>query len=231
MWPSSTEIPHWVGAAMALSPEEAGRFYDRLGRWQDSQRFYEDAALDALVAHADLEHATAIFEFGCGTGRLAERLLGRHLGSECRYLGVDVSATMVSLARERVRPWEPRAKIERSDGSMVLEARSGGFDRFVATYVLDLLSRRDMKTLLAEAHRILVPGGLLCLVSLTDGMSGLERVVSRIWRRIYAFRPGLLGGCRPIRLESLVMRTEWTIRHRMVVTAWGIASEVLVAQK
>jgi SAM-dependent methyltransferase len=220
-----------VLVTVTLTPGEAQRFYDWLGRRQDLQAFYEDPALEVLVTHAEFERAAAVFEFGCGTGRLAERLLSRHLRSQSLYLGVDVSSTMVDLARERLRPWSPRAEIQLSDGSLCLEAPFGRFDRFVATYVLDLLSVQDSETLLAEAHRILTPSGLLCVVSLTEGVTRAGRLVSWIWQHLYSLNAGLLGGCRPIHLNRIVSETDWTIRHQTVITAWGITSEVLVAQK
>jgi hypothetical protein len=36
----------------ALTSEQARRVYDRIGRAQDWQRFYEDAATSALVAQS-----------------------------------------------------------------------------------------------------------------------------------------------------------------------------------
>jgi len=71
-----------------LSHEEARAFYDWLGTRQDSQRLYEDPALADLLAHADFGEARSLFEFGCGTGRLAERLLSDWLPSDCRYQAV-----------------------------------------------------------------------------------------------------------------------------------------------
>lgn len=220
-----------VRRAVTLTPAEARRFYDWLGRRLDLQAFFEDPALEALVAHAEFERATAIFEFGCGTGRLAERLLRRHLPRQSLYLGVDVSSTMVGLARKLLRPWHPRAEVRPSEGSMHLEAPSGSFDRFVATYVLDLLSVQDAETLIAEARRVLRPSGFLCVVSLTEGVNCPGRLVSWIWQRIHSLNPALLGGCRPIHLNRLVSTTDWTIRHQVVIPAWGITSEVLVAKK
>ncbi len=214
-----------------LTAEEARRFYDRFGRKQDLQGFYEDPAVDDLVVHSDFERATAVFEFGCGTGRLAERLLSVRLTSDCSYLGVDVSPVMVALARERLERWRPRAEVRVSAGSMRLDVASGRFDRFLATYVLDLLCVEDIETLLTEARRVLVPGGLLCLVSLTEGVTLGGRLVSWIWRRVHSLDPRLLGGCRPILLERLVPVNEWRLRYRRVITTWGICSEVLVAQR
>ena len=82
-----------------LRPEEAKSFYDRLGKLQDTQKFYERAALHDLVAHGAFEQASAVFEFGCGTGSFANQLLSDYLPSQATYLGVDISSTMVRLAR------------------------------------------------------------------------------------------------------------------------------------
>jgi SAM-dependent methyltransferase len=62
-----------------LSPARAKAFYDRFGRKQDAQAFYEDAALDDLVSHASFGTARTVFELGCGTGRLAVTLLRERL--------------------------------------------------------------------------------------------------------------------------------------------------------
>lgn len=64
---------------MVLTRSQARRFYDHFGAKQDSQAFYEDAALDDLMRHADCAQAQSVFEFGCGTGRFAAQLLTKHL--------------------------------------------------------------------------------------------------------------------------------------------------------
>lgn len=61
---------------MALTLKQARSVYNRIGRFQDWQAFYEDATTDRLLDLADLAADQTIFEFGCGTGRLAARLLG-----------------------------------------------------------------------------------------------------------------------------------------------------------
>lgn len=158
-----------------LSPEQAKRFYDRLGSAQDWQGFYENPAINELIAHAAFNSAQSVFEFGSGTGAFAARLVHRRLPADARYVGLDISGTMVSLARERLKPWSDRARIYQSDGSPRIPEPDGSFDRFVSTYVLDLLAPDFIERLLSEAHRVLVPGGKLCLVSMTFGMSPLSR--------------------------------------------------------
>ena len=109
-------------AGATLSHLEARALYDRIGAWQDTQRFYEDYATADLIAHADLHQAQSVFEFGAGTGRIAERLLRDHLPTTAHYFGLDISATMVALARRRLTPWSERARVEQSDGSPRIQA-------------------------------------------------------------------------------------------------------------
>jgi ubiquinone/menaquinone biosynthesis C-methylase UbiE len=214
-----------------FTPEDARRFYDRFGARQDTQGFYENPALDALIEHADFRHAQAVFEFGCGTGALARRLLEMVLPAGASYLGLDISETMVGLATERLVPWRDRAEVRLSDGSPRLPVPDGAFDRFVANYVFDLFGPDYQAQVLAEGHRILRPGGLLCTVALTHGTTTFSRLVSRLWDGISCRWPRLVGGCRPIRLGDELDPERWEIRHREVVASYGISSEVLVAER
>jgi ubiquinone/menaquinone biosynthesis C-methylase UbiE len=212
-----------------LSKEEARRFYDWLGAAQDTQAFYEDRAIADLVAHASFDTARDVFEFGCGTGRLARHLLADVLRRDCLYRAIDISPKMVRLANQRLDPWRGRATVEVSSGAMLVPFSDARFDRFVATYVLDLLAFEDIRVLLAEARRVLVPGGLICVVSLTFGATRAARVVSRLWRAAYAVAPWLVGGCRPIDLRRWLSSDPWALQYRNVVTAFGVSSEIAVA--
>ena len=218
-------------AEATLSHAAARALYDRIGRWQDTQRFYEDCATAELIGHAALLEAQSVFEFGVGTGRIAARLLHDHLPATARYHGIDISATMVALAQERIAPWENRARVEQSDGSPRIPASDATVDRFVSTYVLDLLSGEDITAVLAEARRLLAPGGLLCLVSATHGRTPSERLVMGLAARLHALSPTLVGGCRAIDLSSSLERESWSVIHHTVVSKWGIPSEVLVASR
>jgi ubiquinone/menaquinone biosynthesis C-methylase UbiE len=218
-----------MAGGATLSHAAARAVYDRIGRWQDTQRFYEDYATDDLIAHADFARGSSVFEFGAGTGRLAARLLREQLPPTARYHGVDVSTTMVALARQRLAPWPDRATIEQSDGSPRLQVPDGTFDRFVSTYVLDLLSVGDIALVLDEAHRVLSKDGLLCLVSATHGRTTVERLVMGVFGRLHALSPSLVGGCRAIDVLSALPSGRWQVVHHRVVSKWGVPSEVLVA--
>ncbi|MEJ2101553.1 MAG: class I SAM-dependent methyltransferase [Desulfobacterales bacterium] len=214
---------------MVLTQSQARTFYDRFGKKQDTQAFYEDAALDDLIAHAAFEQAEKVFEFGCGTGRFASRLLAKHLSPFASYFGIDLSQTMIAIAEQRVLPYKERAKVTQSDGSMRFPLPDHSVDCVVSTYVFDLLSDEDILQAISEVRRVLIPSGKLCLVSLTHGVTFVSRIVIALWSAAFGLRPALVGGCRPILLDSFLDQQSWSIDYRNVVTQFGVPSEVLIA--
>jgi ubiquinone/menaquinone biosynthesis C-methylase UbiE len=214
-----------------LSTQQAKRFYDWFGAAQSSQAFYEDSAVSALIERGAFDRAEHVFEFGCGTGRVAERLFREGLSGSCRYQAVDVSSTMVALSRSRLAPWHDRVDVVLSDGSRALPARDAVVDRFVSTFVFDLLNDEAMDGVLTEAHRVLRPGGLLCLANSTSGTGVVGAAVSTALLCVNRLSPALLGGCRPIAVAPRLQSPRWRIVHRDLVRSWGVTSEVVVAER
>jgi ubiquinone/menaquinone biosynthesis C-methylase UbiE len=138
---------------------------------------------------------------------------------------------MRELAGRRLARYAARVELELGDGSLRLPFPDGAFDRFVAAYVLDLLSPDEIELALHEAHRLLEPGGLLCLVSLTPGRTALARLVTRIWEALWSLHSTLVGGCRPIELAPRLDSRSWSLCHDAVVARLAVSSEVLVAEK
>lgn len=214
-----------------FSHDEARRYYDWLGANLDTQSFYEAPPQRDLAAHLDLKSCRAVVEFGCGTGRFAAEILDSQLPVDARYLGIDISSTMVALAKKRLAKYGPRAEAKQSDGSPHIEAADASFERFICSYVLELLADEDMQALLAEAHRVLRPDGLLGIVVLTSGPTSLSRTVSTIWRGLHSLSPWIVGGCRPIELTPRLLPSEWIIEYRRVSAPLGVPSEVVVARR
>lgn len=214
-----------------LERDKVRAFYDGFGKKQDGQAFYEDPVVEEMIRHADFGAAGTVVEFGCGTGRFAERLLSKHLPQGARYWGCDLSETMVALARERLRPFGFRAEVVRTDGGASLPLPDGSADRFVSNFVLDILPEREIDEVIGEARRVLREGGLICLVSLTQAIGPLSAVVMAVWKGLYSFRPSLVGGCRPIKLGSHFGSPGWEIVHQRKMAAFGIPSEVVVVRK
>jgi len=214
-----------------LSHQQARRVYDRIGARQDTQAFYEDVATRELIRHGEFGSALAVFEFGCGTGRFARTLLDDHLGPEATYRGVDLSPTMVGLAERRLSEFADRASVVLSDGGPPASEPSACFDRFVSNYVFDLLSEADIAAVVSEAHRMLRPGGLLCLASLSPGHGPVSRAVIGLWSLIHRLDPRLVAGCRPIELLPFLEEGCWEVRHHRALAPFGLPCQAVVAER
>jgi len=93
-----------------------------------------------------------ILDAGCGSGPLAAAL--RDAGAD--VTGLDVSAAMVDLARQRLGE---QADLHVADLGAPLPFADDEFDDVVASLVLHYLE--DWSDALAELHRVLKPGGRL----------------------------------------------------------------------
>jgi hypothetical protein len=138
---------------------------------------------------------------------------------------------LIRLAQARLARFGSRVQVQQTDGSLQFDAPSGSYDRFVSTYVADLLSTSDIATRFCEAHRLLLPGGRLCLVSLTTGTSWLSRLVIGVWARIHRLAPALVGGCRPLELQALLEVRSFQVEYVRTVVAFGIPSEIVIAKR
>ena len=213
-----------------LSPEQAAAVYDRIGRWQDTQAFYEHRALDILVRAGRFGTASSVVEVGCGTGALADRLLAGHLPADARYVGLDVSSRMVALAGDRLRAWPGRAEVIRVDGRSAWPVPGAAADRILSAYVLDLFAPAAIAAFLVEAARVLRPGGLMAIASLAPAPRGLPRLVSTGWLRLWRLNPRLTGGCRPVDLAAY-LPAGWAVQAAQSTTSFGITTGVLVAER
>lgn len=213
-----------------LTKEEVEKFYDRFGAKQDKQNYYEDIALADLLKHAHFDGAQTVVEFGCGTGRFANQLLGMYLPNDAAYWGCDVSAIMIELSEQRLSRFGNRAALWKSTGETSLPLSSESADRFVSNYVLDILSFDEIHAVIDEAKRILKKDGLLCLTGLTNGKGLFSKAWTAFWNVRFELNPKWVGGCRPVEVRGF-LNTDWEIKHYHVAVTWGISSEVVVARK
>ena len=214
-----------------LSAQQIANFYDRFGKRQDQQAFYEDIAINYLLEESSLAEANKIIEFGCGTGRMAVRILYECTSTNTQYIGYDLSTVMVSLAKQRLSQFQDRAIIRQSDGSPNLPEESCSADRVISTYVLDILGESDIRVFFEEAWRVLTPGGLVSVISLTRGRNLFPRLVMGLWSLLHSTRPTWVGGCRPINVSEYLNYTCWIPVYNKIVSAYGISSEVTIVKK
>lgn len=117
-------------------------------------------AVDILAPAAGEE----ILDAGCGTGAAMAAMLER---APCRITGVDASATMVAVARQRLGPGVACV-------NSTLEALPFAPASFDAALALNVLYFNDDENGMPSAlHRMLRPGGrLVVYVTHQDSMAG-----------------------------------------------------------
>ena len=136
-----------------------------------------------------------LLELGCGTGRLLMPIAR----ARTRVVGVDRSAEMLALANKRARriPKSRRPTLFRGD-IRHLPFADQSFGAVLASYGMlqSLLSDRDLEAALAEAVRVLRPGGLFGV----DLVPELPRWAAHGAREQFS---GALRGARVRLIESV----------------------------
>jgi ubiquinone/menaquinone biosynthesis C-methylase UbiE len=123
--------------------------------WEKLPQDYHDAfarlttqVIPALLDAAGVRRGTRLLDVATGPGYVADAAAQR--GAE--VLGIDFAASMVEAARRRY----PRLRFEAGDAE-ALSAPGASFDAVTINFGMLHLARPDQA--LAEAHRVLRPGG------------------------------------------------------------------------
>lgn len=130
----------------AIADVYAERFTDELDR-----KPFDRDLLDSLVPRFD---AGLVADIGCGPGQIGRYLFDRGVD----VIGVDLSAAMVRVARDR----NPGMRFEKAD-MRVLPFADDELAGAVAFYSLIHLTPEDAAAACAELHRVIAPGGVLCV--------------------------------------------------------------------
>jgi trans-aconitate methyltransferase len=102
-------------------------------------------------------------DLGCGSGLVAQMLLDR--SSDARIFGVDSSAAMLHLARERLAPYGDRVRLVESDLTAIdrVDARSG-CAAVIAVQSLHHLAEPEYQSVVRWAFAHLAPGGWVFII-------------------------------------------------------------------
>src|SRR5437867_736383 len=143
----SEESPSTSGAGAFSQLEREG--------WQRVARKYEDAwsgltrlFIPPLLQAAGVKAGSRLLDVACGPGYAAEAALA--LGAEA--IGVDFSAEMIRLARERAPTIEFRV-----GDAQALDFEDNSFHAVVMNF--GVLHLTNPEAAFAEARRVLRPGG------------------------------------------------------------------------
>ncbi len=119
------------------------------------------AALSRFFLHQNAR----IYEIGVSTGALAAAILADLPEREIEYIGLDVEASMVDAAQERLQS-DPRFRAEQTNvANYVFEDAT----LVVSYYTLQFIPLKIRQQVLLSIYQALAPGGALIIYEKTNG--------------------------------------------------------------
>ncbi len=133
---------------------------------------YQDKYMDTSLYHTSFDlfcdhipqAGARLLELACGPGNITRYLL--HKRPDLQITGTDLAPQMLELARVNNPPATFRLMDCRDIGKL-----SEQFDALMCGFALPYLSREEVLALIADATRILEPGGILYLSTMEDDYS------------------------------------------------------------
>jgi ubiquinone/menaquinone biosynthesis C-methylase UbiE len=165
--------------------------------------------MDAL----NLTAGERVLDIGSGPGLLVYDM-ALAVGEQGRISGVDVSGSMLAMARRRCAalPWVEFQKA----GALELPCSNDSFDVAVSTQVLEYVP--DIPAALAELHRVLRPGGRAAILDTDYGSLVINTDdAPRMARILKAWDEHFVHPHLPRVLSSELERAGFILRHRAAI--------------
>ncbi len=133
---------------------------------------FENPNGDNVIPTAGKRSFGAVFDFGCGCGRIARKFLQQNPRPE-RYVGIDLHAGMANWCKANLEPLDPNFTFFHSnvynagfnpdspDPYLEFPVESSAFDLVIAHSVFTHLLESTAVYYLNECARILKPGGAI----------------------------------------------------------------------
>ncbi|OBI29355.1 class I SAM-dependent methyltransferase [Mycobacterium sp. E2238] len=159
---------------------------------------------DEVIAQLRAHHARKIADIACGTGILSDRI-ARELEPDEIY-GVDMSDGMLAQARARTDRVQwlrgPAEQLPFDDGALDAVVTTSAFHFF------------DQPAALREFHRVLAPGGLVAVATLSARQPRLQASSANRWKPQH--------NASPAEMKSLFEGAGFVIsdQHRIPRPAW-----------
>ena len=182
---------------------------------------------------ADIKNGEKVLDIGFGTGWVLERMVPQ-VGKEHTTYGLDYSEGMKRVALENLKKKQLDTSVDLATANIkAMPYEDDTFDLVFISFVLDLLPQEDISKALAEAKRVVKPGGRLIIVSMTKQGGGIYRAARWLYEWMYYKWPTILGyrtSCRPLYIEHDVARAGLSITQYKLTSILGFMFPIAVLE-
>jgi len=155
----------------------AHRYYDLLIRWCFGPFGGEDRLREQLLDPVSFGVGDQILDMCCGTGGATFAIAAR-AGGAANVVGADLSRSQVRRAAAKGRSGSIHFAVGDATATGL---REGSFDKVFITHALHEMPRSARLAALAEARRLLKPGGELIVFELDQPPGLALRVFVGLW--------------------------------------------------
>jgi demethylmenaquinone methyltransferase/2-methoxy-6-polyprenyl-1,4-benzoquinol methylase len=168
-----------------------------------------------------------LLEIGSGTGHCLVEL-AEAVGPAGRVHGLDISDTMLALARDLLEKKGLAERVELQQGDAAhMPYADDSMDGTFLSFTLELFDTPEIPRVLAEIQRVLRPGGRLAVVSLSK--EGKQGLLLKAFEWTHRHFPNLMD-CRPIYTRHAIEAAGFSVSAAEVDHMW-VPVEVVLAVK
>lgn len=207
--------------------ERTRRIYDLVASvYPVSTFFFHSRAHACALRHAGIQNGMSVLEVATGSGEMFRRLL--RANPDGKTFGLDLAPNMAARTQDRARRKFPH--VASHCGAVDVRSmpfKSASFDSVVCCYLLELLSKEDIRLALREVRRVLRADGTFALVVIGQNAEFFNRLYHVAGTLVPAFWGRQVDEAVPELVKEAGLRIEATHSVRQT----GYPSRVLIARK
>lgn len=216
------EIPTQVKSSRA----DVKANYDRLSRWYDlvagsTEKKFRELGLRKL----NLSSGEVALEIGYATGQCLLPL-AQAAGSSGKVYGIDISMGMVQVAKTRLIKAGVSARVDLICGDAIaLPYTDNSMDAIFMSFTLELFGPPEIPKVLAECHRVLVPGGRICVVAM--GIRKETNLMASLYHWGHKRFPKVID-CRPIHTEGALADAGFLVTDASELSMYALPVDIVL---
>ncbi|NGM67670.1 methyltransferase domain-containing protein [Natronolimnobius sp. AArcel1] len=198
--------------------------------WYNALSPYYDVLVDPVqgrlrgrgIEYLGVSPDDRVLDIGCGTGR-GVATLQNAVGSDGQVIGIDIAEQMCQLARDQLDDEDPSVVV--CGNALSLPFDTDSFDVVLASFTLELFADDHRTTVLEEIHRVLRPGGRICVISPTTAASD---TISLLYTRLNDVFPTLVDS-RPLDVSTVLTNAGFGVVQTHIEWVLVVPVELVVA--